>query len=69
MVKTRSSQHRKPKDGPGINIIRQGFQNKYDIIFNYLVENLDNMRKQMSDFSREREANVTTGNEEFINLA
>lgn len=34
-----------------------------------LVENLANMHKQMSDFSKEREANVTIGNEEFINLA
>lgn len=47
----------------------RGFKISMIYIFSYLVENLDNMRKQMSDFSREREANVTTGNEEFINLA
>lgn len=69
MVKTRSSQHRKPKDGPGIDIIRQGFQKSMICISKDLVENLANMHKQMSDFSKEREANVTIGNEEFINLA
>jgi len=69
MVKTGSSQHSRHKDGTDTNIIRD-FKISMISILQDLVEKLDNIHKQMSNFSRERETikkknNINIGNGKY----